>query len=431
MNRKLVKFSIVLIVWMFCSDYLLHAQENFVKQSGTQLTINGKPYKYVGTNYWYGGLLALKGKEGKKRLKKELNFLKNKGVNNLRVMVGAEGVLDYKYSVPLADALQPQKGIYRDSILYGLDYLLNEMGKRNMKAVLHFTNTWDWSGGLGQYLEWNGYSPQLHSKVEHYDWNKYRDYITQFYNCQPCKEDVANYIKYILKHKNSINGINYVADPTIMSWQIINEPRPMRSVNNQVFLDWIKNTAALIKSIDTNHLLSTGSEGDIASDNDIDIYKTMHADKNIDYLTIHMWPKNWGWFKDTAMNASMDTIFKKAGIYTEKHAAIAQELNKPLVIEEFGMPRDLSSFDIASPTNNRNLFYKKVFSLQAKYKIIAGTNFWAFGGLARPIEGQIFWKEGDDYMGDPGGEEQGLNSVFSSDKATWKIIKLFSKKLNN
>jgi mannan endo-1,4-beta-mannosidase len=72
-----------------------------------------------------------------------------------------------------------------------------------------------------------------------------------------------------------------------------------------------------------------------------------------------------------------------------------------------------------------------VFSLQTKHTIIAGTNFWAFGGLARPIEGQIFWKEGDDYMGDPGGEEQGLNSVFSSDKATWKIIKLFSKKLKN
>jgi mannan endo-1,4-beta-mannosidase len=416
---------------MFCPDYLLHAQENFVKQSGTQFTINGNPYNYVGTNYWYGGLLALKGKEGKKRLKKELNFLKKNGVNNLRVMVGAEGVLEYKYSVPHADALQPQKGIYRDSILYGLDYLLNEMEKRNMKAVLHFTNTWDWSGGLGQYLEWNGYSPQLHSKVENYDWNKYRDYITQFYKCEPCKDDVDNYIKYVLKHKNSINGINYVSDPTIMSWQIINEPRPMRTVNNQPFLDWIKNTASLIKSIDSNHLLSTGSEGDIASDNDMTIYKAMHADENIDYLTIHMWPKNWGWFKDTAMNANMDTIFKKAEIHTEKHVAIAQELNKPLVIEEFGMPRDLSSFDTASPTNNRNLFYKKVFSLQTKHTIIAGTNFWAFGGLARPIEGQIFWKEGDDYMGDPGGEEQGLNSVFSSDKATWKIIKLFSKKLKN
>jgi mannan endo-1,4-beta-mannosidase len=427
MKIKLVKISVVLIVWILCPGYFLYAQQNFIKTNGLSLTLNGKPYNYVGTNYWYGGLLALKGNDGKNRLKKELNFLKRNGVTNLRVMVGAEGVTEYKYKVANGDALQPQKGIYRDSILYGLDFLLNEMAKRNMKAVLHFTNTWDWSGGLGQYLEWNGYNPQLHSKVEHYDWNKYRDYITQFYNCLPCKKDVDNYIKYVLNHTNSVNGIKYINDPTIMAWQIINEPRPMREVNNQAFLDWIKNTAALVKSIDPNHLLSTGSEGDIASDNNMEVYKAMHADKNIDYLTIHMWPKNWGWFKDTTMGASMDTIYKKAEIHIIKHAAIAQELNKPLVLEEFGLPRDLKSFNPKSSTYNRNLFYKNVYGLQYKYPVLVGTNFWSFGGIAKPIKGQVFWKEGDDYMGDPGGEEQGLNSVFISDKSTWKIIKSFSK----
>ncbi len=430
MIKNLVRVSIVVImVWVFCPGHLLYAQDNFVKRNGATFTLDNKPYNFIGANYWYGGLLALKGESGKDRVKKELNFLKRKGVTNLRIMVGAEGEVDYKYRVANSDALQPQKGVFRDSILYGLDYLLNEMGKRNMKAVLHFTNTWDWSGGLGQYLEWNGYTPQLHSKVEDYDWNKYKDYITQFYTCQPCKEDVDKYIKYILNHTNTVNGVKYTDDPTIMSWQIINEPRNMRSVNNQAFLDWIKHVAALVKSVDPNHLLSTGSEGDIAYDGDMEVYKAMHADKNIDYLNIHMWPKNWGWFKDTAMNSSMDNIIKNAELHTEKHVAIAKELNKPLVLEEFGMPRDLKSFSIKSSTNNRDAFYKIVFGLQMKYPILAGTNFWSFGGIARPIEGQVFWKEGDDYMGDPGGEEQGLNSVFTSDKSTWKIIKKFSRKI--
>jgi mannan endo-1,4-beta-mannosidase len=53
---------------------------------------------------------------------------------------------------------------------------------------------------------------------------------------------------------------------------------------------------------------------------------------------------------------------------------------------------------------------------------IAGCNFWAFGGIARPIPGQIFWKDGDEFMGDPEGEEQGLNSVFDSDTSTWQLI---------
>ncbi len=429
MKRKLVRVSIVVImVWIFFPGHLLYAQDNFVKRDNAGFTLKGKPYNFIGANYWYGGLLALKGDKGKDRVKKELNFLKKKGVTNLRIMVGAEGEVDYKYRVANSDALQPQKGVFRDSILYGLDYLLNEMAKRNMKAVLHFTNTWDWSGGLGQYLEWNGYTPQPHSKTENYNWDQYKDYITQFYNCQPCKNDVDKYIKYVLDHTNTVNGVKYTDDPIIMAWQIINEPRTMRPVNNNAFLDWIKHVAALVKSIDPNHLLSTGSEGDIAYDMDMEVFKTMHADPNIDYINIHMWPNNWGWFKDTAMNASMDNIIKNAERHVETHVVVAKELNKPLVIEEFGMPRDLKSFSPKSTTHNRDAFYKKVFSLQLKYPILVGSNFWSFGGLARPIEGQVFWKEGDDYMGDPGGEEQGLNSVFTSDKSTWKIIKQFAKK---
>jgi len=54
---------------------------------------------------------------------------------------------------------------------------------------------------------------------------------------------------------------------------------------------------------------------------------------------------------------------------------------------------------------------------------VAGANFWAFGGTARPKKGQIYWESGDDLMGDPPMEEQGLNSVFDSDQSTWKVIR--------
>ena len=46
----------------------------------------------------------------------------------------------------------------------------------------------------------------------------------------------------------------------------------------------------------------------------------------------------------------------------------------------------------------------------------------------QPVKGQIMWKEGDEYMGDPPMEEQGLNTVFNSDKSTWKLIHSFSEK---
>ena len=38
----------------------------------------------------------------------------------------------------------------------GLDYLLQQMGERGMKAVLYLNNAWEWSGGYGFYLEHAG-----------------------------------------------------------------------------------------------------------------------------------------------------------------------------------------------------------------------------------------------------------------------------------
>ena len=408
------------------------AQPGFVRAQGTQFVLNGKPYRYIGANYWYGGLLATQGPTGKARLTKELDFLKKRGIVNLRVMVGAEG-LSGGYQYRVLQPLQPTEGRFDESIMAGLDYLLAELGKRDMKAVLHFTNTWEWSGGLGQYLEWNGYAGQPLPKNPDYSWDKYRAYIAQFYTCEPCKSAVATYIRYVLARTNGLTGKKYINDPAIMAWEIINEPRPMLPTATPAFEAWMKQTAALVKSLDKNHLLTTGSEGDIATDNDMAVYERLHADPNIDYLTIHIWPKNWGWFRDTATAKSFPAVLANTTTFVDKHVAVATKLRKPLVVEEFGLPRDGQVFTPAASTALRDRYYAALFGMMQgntpASRVIAGYNFWAFGGTARPVPGQVFWKAGDAYMGDPGGEEQGLNSVFDSDKSTWAVIGQYVKTL--
>ena len=96
------------------------------------------------------------------------------------------------------------------------------------------------------------------------------------------------------------------------------------------------------------------------------------------------------------------------------------------------MPRDHQQYNQQSATSFRNRYYETIFTIWQQSVLsggpIAGCNFWAFGGAARPIEGQVFWKTGDDYMGDPPMEEQGLNTVFDRDETTWKLILHFLKK---
>lgn len=260
-------------------------------------------------------------------------------------------------------------------------------------------------------------------------WDELRDTISQFYSCVPCKAAYNEQISVVMNRTNKFNRKKYVDDATIMAWEIANEPRPMRPSANEDYKKFIAETAANIKKRDKNHLVVIGHEGRIGTES-MEIFEQIHTDKNIDYLTIHIWAKNWQWFRDGKLAEDYEIAAKKMTEYINEHLVIAKKLNKPLVVEEFGLPRNNQSFDINSATDLRDDYYTKVFSLlTSNFKEngnLAGANFWAFGGTARPIKNQVFWKKGDDLIGDPPMEEQGLNTVFDSDKSTWKIIRTYA-----
>jgi len=403
------------------------SQPGFVTRGGHRFLLDDRPFYFSGTNYWYGGLLALEpdSSRGIDRLRRELDFLVQKGISNLRVMVGVEGTGQINGVPRVEPPLQPHKGEFNTDMLKGLDILLSEMGKRNMKAVLFLSNNWEWSGGFLQYLNWNGKlsDTDMRGKMS---WDELRDITSMFYSCQPCRDDYLKQVDLILSRVNTISGKKYTEDPTIMTWELANEPRPMRPSANSSYRNWIRSAAAFIRAKDPNHLIAIGHEGGMGVDDDMQLFEDIHALPEIDYLTIHIWAKNWGWFKTESFATDMPTVLEKVEEYINRHERIARKLNKPLVIEEFGLPRDNHSFQPSGSTHYRNAYYALIFGRLKKSSqeggVLAGLNFWAFGGTARPIEGQPFWEKGNDYLGDPPMEEQGLNTVFDSDLATWEII---------
>lgn len=420
---KLLK-SIILLSLLF-SQVAAHAQ-SFVQRRQDQFFLDGKPYYYIGANYWYGSVLGLQKDKsrGAERLRQELDFLRSKGITNLRVLAAIEGTGLVNGVERVQPALQTEKGKFNASVLDGLDLLLSEMAKRNMKAVLFLSNNWEWSGGFLQYLRWNDLVEESVFRRK-LSWDEMRDYVSKFYTCEECKKDYLKQVGFVLSHTNKISGKKYVDEPAIMAWELANEPRPMRPSAITAYKNWISEAAAFIRSKDKNHLVTTGVEGEMGTEN-LHLFEQIHSNKNIDYLTIHIWPKNWSWFQPATMEADFPQVVAKTGDYINKHLLIAQKLQKPLVIEEFGLPRDGHSYDIHASTTLRDRYYAKMFSTWKQSAenngSIAGVNFWAFNGMARPIKRQTFWKQGDDYMGDPPMEEQGLNGVFDSDTSTWKVI---------
>lgn len=65
----MIKKYVVLFCFACCLTIaMLHIQSAFVKVTGHQFTLNNNSYYYIGANYWYGGLVAMKknGEDGKK-----------------------------------------------------------------------------------------------------------------------------------------------------------------------------------------------------------------------------------------------------------------------------------------------------------------------------------------------------------------------------
>ena len=427
--KKIILIVVLLLVavvaclwWINKKDKNEQAEDKFVKVVDGHFQRNGKPYYYVGTNFWYGAILGSEGRGGNRELLcQELDDMKAMGIDNLRILVGSDG--EEGVLTKVEPTLQKAPGVYNDTILAGLDYLLMEMGKRDMVAVLYLNNSWEWSGGYGFYLEHAGEGVAPRPNEDGYP--AFMNFMRKYATSEKAHKLFYDYVRFIISRTNRYTNVAYVDDPAIMSWQIGNEPRAFGKEELQPFTNWLKEASALIRSLDKNHLISIGTEGAWGCEGDYETYEKISSDPNIDYCNIHIWPYNWSWAKPDRLIEDLPAACDSTKQYIDRHIEICDRLNKPLVMEEFGYPRDGFKFDKKTSTKGRDGYYKYVFSLVAdnaeKGGKFAGCNFWAWGGRANPQHEQ--WLPGDDYTGDPAQEAQGLNSVFSTDTTTLELVK--------
>ncbi|MEL6842576.1 MAG: cellulase family glycosylhydrolase [Bacteroidota bacterium] len=406
------------------------AQASFVQVEGTQFIIAGKPYRFIGTNFWYGMNLGSEGAGGdRKRLIRELDHLKSIGINNLRIMAASEG--DAQAPWRMQPSLQPNPAEYDDALWEGLDFLLTEMRKREMYAVVCLNNFWPWSGGMSQYVSWaEGSTIPYPPPAEGGNWHQYQIYTTRFYRNESCIQAAEDHISRLIKRVNSITKIHYKDDPTIMAWQLANEPRGMRQ--GEAYFRWIERTARFIKSLDPHHLVSVGSEGMTSVKAYANTqFREIHELKEIDYITFHLWVQNWGWYVPKL--GDIGRAERKASKYIRKHVRIANQIGKPAVLEEFGISRDKNAHDPEALTSIRDRYFEHIFAdllrRSAKGQALAGCNFWAWGGEGRPREPKAIWQTGDNFIGDPPHEHQGWYSVYDRDSSTITLIRDWSKKI--
>jgi len=410
---------------------------SFVHRSGSQFSLGGQPYRIAGTNMWAAAYLGAAAPIGNRdRLKRELDRLGALGINNVRILGSSE------FS-PLKNSVRPtfrnRTSHYNESLLRGLDHALAEMGKRGLTAVIYLTNFWEWSGGMMTYLYWTNGGRYINMNDPAHPWPEFADRSSEFYGHAAAVRMFDDYVRAVVGRRNTVTGRLYRDDPTIMAWQLANEPRPGGSSeagrkHMQAYLAWIRGTAKLIKSIDPNHMVSTGSEGTQGCLEDDRCVVDAHSSPLVDYVTGHIWPQNWGWADPKDLPGTWPTTERNVRAYLERQVGVATRLGKPLVIEEFGYPRDNGSFDPSATTTYKDRYYKLIYdAVIASVRSggpLQGANFWGWGGEGRPQHGDHHFVRGDtSYLGDPPHEPQGWYSVFDSDASTQAVIRNYAAAL--
>ena len=411
--------------------------DEFVRVRDGKFFWRGEPHFFIGANMWFGAYLSDAAlPAGRQRLVRELDRLKKIGATNVRLLAGSE-------TSPLAGAIP--RGVTKspheqdEALLAGLDFCLAEMARRDMKAVLSLSNYWQWSGGFAQYVRWiTGEKipdPDLPVMAKG-DWHAFMQFSAKFYQTPAAIELYREFTSRLIHRRNTVNGKIYRDDPAIMTWELANEPRPCADDSTAekdfpIFCNWVDTIARFIHAQDENHLVCTGSEGVWGCLQKPEFFVAAHKTPAIDYVTVHMWLKNWSWIKTVELGADFEIAAGKAREHVAMHNQIASDvLKKPLVLEEFGLPRDYEKYSPDTPTAARDEYYRRMFEQVAEScqagRALQAANFWAWAGEGRADAPK---NSAGAFLGDPPCEPQGLNSVFDTDTSTLAVIAAANKKL--
>src|SRR5215213_9071621 len=305
------------------------AQENdFVKQAGPELRLHGKVFRFAGSNNYYpmykskfmvDDLFNTAAAQGFRvmRVWGSLDIGNQDGSNSLR---GKCGGGDFQYS----DGSAPAYNDGADGLKH-LVYVISKAGQLGLKLVIPFVNNWNDFGGMDQYVRWAG--------------GQYHD---QFYSDPVIRQWYKNWIAHLLNRTNSYTGVKYKDDPTIMTWELGNEPRCLsagaypRSPNctTQTLITWADEMSTYIKSVDDKHLVSVGDEGFYCLPNPTHWTENcgegvdtlaFTALENIDVMSFHLYPDYWG--RDVAWGTQ----------WIQRHFQDARTLDKPAMLGEFGL----------------------------------------------------------------------------------------------
>ncbi|KAF4555520.1 Cellulase (glycosyl hydrolase family 5)-like protein 1 [Elsinoe fawcettii] len=335
----------------------------FVTVSGQKFLLDGKDYYFAGSNgYFFPFIGEADVQKGfKDAASAGLKVMRTWGYNDRNATYNAAGLPQYGNN-PNDPALQTWDNGKPTIDLTAFDKVVKAATDNNVKLLVAFTNNWADYGGMDVYTV-----------------NLGGQYHDDFYTKPEIKQAYKNYVSaFVNRYKDS---------PAIFAWELANEPRcgadgtrnlprSPAGCNPDVVTKWMAEMAAHVKSIDRNHLLTTGSEGafNIAGNPD-GFYNGYDGGDfeaelripQVDFNTFHSYPD---WWSKTVEWTSQ---------WIRDHAASGRKVGKPVVHEEYGWLSPAGKAQNGKPASDqtRTQVYNEWQAIQVQEKM--PDMYWQFG----------------------------------------------------
>lgn len=251
---------------------------------------------------------------------------------------------------PTENVIQTSPEVYDSNSLLYLDQVIAEGKERGFVFILSLVNYWHELGGINQYNYWANENISGTQRPVGDDMQK-------FINGQDQQIWFKNYINMLLTRENQITHIDYRDEPAIMAWEICNEARnPEDAGSGNELRDWYQEISQYIKSIDSNHLVTTGEEGydegtppeysqseyenryPLRSNEGTSYLKNIKIPE-IDFGTAHWYPllMGQGNYVERFSDLWFEYVLRAQDAWIEDHYNIAQAEGKPFYLGEYGL----------------------------------------------------------------------------------------------
>jgi hypothetical protein len=287
MDRFVLNSAIAIFLLVLVAARPLAADEplrEFITRRGDQLFEGEKPFRFISFNIPNLQLIEDNFAPGAKTAWAWPNeFELTDALESVRQM-GGTVVRTYVLSVrregsDMGDHVYVRgPGDFNEEAFRTLDLALEIANRKGIRLVIPLVDNWKWQGGIGEYAAFRGKQPE------------------DFWTDEQVIVDFEHTVRHLLTRVNTRSGVAYRDDPAILGWETGNE---LDSTP-----EWTRRIAALMKSLDPNHLVIDGYSLQGVRDESL-------MDPNVDVITTHHYPNTDADYVKAILAAREQTRGKK------------------------------------------------------------------------------------------------------------------------